>query len=455
MNLTRLQLIQVRGFEQAEFKFNPGINLLVGINGVGKSTVLDVLRIMLRQVLPRVSAAHAKTRSFTKSFSDQDIRVGHNSLTAILDFPVNQVYITYAVQRLHLDADKSKEYPQIVLRPTAAFPSIADQIAALSSARTLAQLTGEDIQRDLVRQIHANTNPLLAIYFSPHRSFFRTRQRTDSTTNPLDSRELSLVEFAQWWRGRQQLAEEGLATARQQLDALNATVHTFLNSCGNIRAVAEPEPTLLIDKDRTTLDVRQLSDGERGVLALALDLSRRLALAYPEMPDPNREGSAVVLIDELDLHLHPIWQRSVVQNLRTTFPNCQFIATTHSPEIISEVEPDHLQFLVKENNRVYVRPARQAYGLDVNWIVKHLMGGRDRPEPAQRLLDTIEDAIEEGDLELARTRLEELRRMLHGADGEVTRLEASINTLEALADAVHTEEAGTEETPDLEDEQPE
>jgi hypothetical protein len=73
-----------------------------------------------------------------------------------------------------------------------------------------------------------------------------------------------------------------------------------------------------------------LSDGERGMLVLVLDLTRRLAQANPSVADPAGETGAVVLIDEIDLHLHPKWQRQIVNNLRSAFPRCQFIATTHS-----------------------------------------------------------------------------------------------------------------------------
>ena len=72
-----------------------------------------------------------------------------------------------------------------------------------------------------------------------------------------------------------------------------------------------------------TLDLSQLSDGERSFLAMTCDLGRRLALANPQLDDPLR-GAGVVLIDELELHLHPIWQRQIIHNLTTTFPRCQF-----------------------------------------------------------------------------------------------------------------------------------
>jgi predicted ATP-binding protein involved in virulence len=95
---------------------------------------------------------------------------------------------------------------------------------------------------------------------------------------------------------------------------------------------------LLVTKDGMLLDARQLSDGERGLLALVLDLAKRLSQANPGLSDPVKLGEAVVLIDELDLHLHPKWQRTIVERLTKVFPRCQFIATT-LPQIVAAVEP--------------------------------------------------------------------------------------------------------------------
>ena len=189
-----------------------------------------------------------------------------------------------------------------------------------------------------------------------------------------------------------------------------------------------------------TLDVRQLSDGERGLLALVFDLARRLSQANPKLDDPLREGQGIVLIDELDLHLHPGWQRTVMAKLTKTFPNCQFIATTHSPQIIGECDPAGLILLTKEDeNLVVAQDGHQGFGLDSSWILEHLMGTAPRNVSVQMQINCIEDAIEEGNLQLARESLADLRQTLHGDDGEVVRLEASINNLEALADEVDSE----------------
>ena len=108
-----------------------------------------------------------------------------------------------------------------------------------------------------------------------------------------------------------------------------------------------------------------------------------------------------MLIDELDLHLHPKWQRSVVENLTRTFPNCQFIVTTHSPQIISAVEPEQVQLL--KDGKV-IRPDR-TLGMDTNWILRNLMETDDRPEKPAEAIRVVEALIQDGDYDAARAQM--------------------------------------------------
>lgn len=424
MQLNRLTLTQFRAFEQVTFDFHPGMNLLIGINGVGKSTVLDVLRIMLSQVLPMFTASRSKPLDFEAS----DIMVGRGALTAELEFNAAEIDFQYLVHkpRQNYVIDTSRE------------GEVRDQTYDLIERQDLTPS-----RRDIPKHLKSATEQPLAVYFSTRRSLPIEREPKSKVggqavafTEALNHRELRLREFANWWIAQEALGKEGLM-ARQHLDVLEDAVTSFLDTVTHLRAVREPETTLILDKNDVTLNVRQLSDGERGVLAVVLDLARRLSQANPGLEDPLRDGQAVVLLDELDLHLHPIWQRTIVEKLTQTFQNCQFITTTHSPQIVGEVKPPGLSLIVKEDNQIVVlQQGIQGYGLASNWILEHLMGTASRNASTQAQINLVEDALEEGDLELARSRIEQLKTMIQGYDDEVIRLEASINNLEALADEV-------------------
>jgi predicted ATP-binding protein involved in virulence len=157
--------------------------------------------------------------------------------------------------------------------------------------------------------------------------------------------------------------------AARHLEVLRSAITRFLPTYANLRPGDDNSSRLVINQGGITLDVSQLSDGERGILALVLDLARRLSQVNPSLADPLAEGDAVVLIDEIDLHLHPKWQRQIVRNLTAAFPRCQFVATTHSPQIIGEVEHDRIQIIA--NGQVY-SPAH-TLGVDSSRVLEEVM----------------------------------------------------------------------------------
>ena len=217
--------------------------------------------------------------------------------------------------------------------------------------------------------------------------------------------------------------------AARHLKVLRSAVSAFLPEYSNLRSEGDGKPSLLIDKGGTTLNVRQLSDGERGVVALVLDLARRLSQANPSLKDPLREGSAIVLIDELDLHLHPTWQRTIVERLTTTFPKCQFIATTHSPQIIGEVSHDKIQIIA--DNRIF--PPMHSFGLDSSRVLSEVMDVSPRNRTVEDLLGVLANLIDKEDFDRAREKLRELEDSLGPDDPEITRARSLMAFLESKA----------------------
>jgi predicted ATP-binding protein involved in virulence len=391
MKIERLKLANVRAFEQAEFEFGDGVNLLVGINGVGKSTVLDSLRFLLSNALKQ----RAKNREKTFNFKIDDISVGltdeNPALTAQLTGFINDSFFSHRIEK------HSKKF---VLNPN-----------------WRGELKNQTIKTPDVNELTFDfTAPLgetkpIAVFFSPHRSIVSRRKGSGEASfskHSLEPRELQIQEFASWLLAREKTEGEA-KTRNRQIAALRDALKIFLENCRDLQAVAEPKPTLTIEKDSKTLNVSQLSDGERGVLTLVFDLTARLTEANPQLENP-REGVAVVLIDELDLHLHPQWQREIVDRLEATFPNCQFIATTHSPQIIGEVKPEKIYILGKNGKKPY-KP-NQSLGMDTNWILDRLMKTKARDSDTQKDLKKIEKLIKSEQYSEAQKKIDELRQRL-------------------------------------------
>jgi predicted ATP-binding protein involved in virulence len=173
----------------------------------------------------------------------------------------------------------------------------------------------------------------------------------------------------------------------------------------------------VIEKAGQSLKLEQLSDGEKMLLLVVSDLARRLSIASPTLDDAL-QGLGIVLIDEIDLHLHPQWQREVIPALRRTFPNCQFIATTHSPQVLSNVEKEDI--LILEYYKI-VESTPFTYGKDSNSILYELMNVEERPAKVKEELDELYRLIDAEKVEEARMELKKLADILGEDDKEIIR----------------------------------
>jgi predicted ATP-binding protein involved in virulence len=159
------------------------------------------------------------------------------------------------------------------------------------------------------------------------------------------------------------------------------------------------------------------------LLALVADLARRLALANPYRENPLL-GNGVVLIDEMDLHLHPRRQRDVIPQLQETFPNCQFIVTTHSPLILSNLRRENV--IILEDFKT-IKKTPHTFGRDNNSILYELMGVTQRSAEMQERLNKCYELIDNDQLEEAEACFKKLSEDLGPNDPDIVRGETAIN----------------------------
>jgi predicted ATP-binding protein involved in virulence len=416
MRVTALTVTNHRAIKSAEFRFQPGFNLIVGVNGVGKTSVLQALGVCLSAFVKQSTTL----RTQVESFGVDDIRIGTGALTVECDVRIGKADYAYLV---HKPREKSVPQSKKAGMPREQVHSTPEKAEFIGTIPTVA--TGNE----------SEGRPL-ALLFSTNRAVPSDRSPTKGSASggiaaayaeAFSNRELRLAEFAAWMRVQEAMKSER-PSAKHLLSAFEKTVKRFLPGYLKLRVENDGRPVLKINRGKTPLEVRQLSDGERGTLALVLDLTRRLAQANPEMDDPAKKAEAVVLIDEIDLHLHPKWQRQIVPNLAAAFPRCQFIATTHSPQIVAAVEPEQVLLLTTTG----VVRAERTLGMDSNWILRHLMEADDRPAGATKHIQSVEVLIKKGAFEKARAAISQAKKK--GLDlPEWSVLEARMARLEVLA----------------------
>ena len=436
MRITSLKLANIRAIETAEFRFQPGFNLIVGVNGVGKSTVLDALRICMSRILPSATESRAKAMSFVSS----DIRSGFPFLDAELSLTIGVAEFRFTrrqwpegfaaddvgniekLRREILDSERLRDRARNLLRELEESHGVSDSDTFAPSKAEL-------------------KNAACAVAVAPNCVFFSTNRSVASDANTakskaaggksaayaeaLSRRPMYVAQFADWMRVQEALATEQSA-AKRHLQVLRSAVDRFLPTYENLRPADEKSSRLLIDQGGIALDVGQLSDGERDVLALVLDLARRLSQANPSLDDPLSEGHAVVLIDEIDLHLHPKWQRQIVHKLTAIFPRCQFIATSHSPQVIGEVEHDRIHIIA--NGEVY--SPKHSFGVDSSRVLEEIMDANPRTPEVEELLKKVSREVSKQRYEIARELLVKLVDRLGENDPEVTRIQTLLDFLE-------------------------
>ena len=436
MRITSLKLANVRAIEAAEFRFQPGFNLIVGVNGVGKSTVLDALRICMSRILPSTTESRVKAMSF----STGDIRSGYPFLDADLSLTIGvdefrfvrrQWRDTFAaddvenidkLRREILDSARLRERARNLLRELDESHGVSDSDAfAPTKAELKSAATAASVASNC---IFFSTNRSVTSYAITARSR-AAGGKSAAYSEALVPRPMYLAQFANWMRAQEALGKEQGA-AKRHLQVLRSAVDRFLPAYANLRPADKESSRLQIDQGGIALEVGQLSDGERGVLALVLDLARRLSQANPSLDDPLTEGHAVVLIDEIDLHLHPKWQRQIVHKLTTTFPRCQFIAATHSPQVIGEVEHDRIQIIA--NGEVY--SPTHSFGVDSSRVLEEVMDAPPRTAEVEDLLTKVSQEVGKQRLEQARGLLAQLVDRLGENDPDVTRITTLLDFVE-------------------------
>lgn len=419
MKINSFELVNFRGIANMPLTFTARTTALVGINGVGKSSVLDALAIALSNLTARVMGQAAKARSM----SPDDIRLGADYARLLVNADLGEDSATTWAVALNRKAGK---HP-------------AERSSDLTALNARAGLFES---RLLYREQKGESISLpLAVYYDVHRAVLDVPLRTRdlSKSSPRDAYNDALGHggtdfrgFFTWFRNQEDTENERIrdipSYRDKGLSAVRRAIEQFTQFT-DLRIRRKQGLRMTVNKAGTELNVMQLSDGERCMLALVGDLARRFSLLNTEREDPLL-GEGVVLIDEIDLHLHPLWQRTVVASLERTFPNCQFIITTHSPQVIGELVAESVMLL---KDGAFLGHPERSLGLDSGEVLEELMGGKARNQDVDDGLRVIRRAIDDDALPRAQALLDTLKARV-GEIPDVQEAQSAIDSLNWLED---------------------
>lgn len=331
MKIKTISLDNFRSKTKLELELGSKLTIMIGENGSGKTSVLDGLAIGLGAILtylPGVSGI---------SFRKTDIRQDDNQKA-----PYTRVRIE-TTEGLIWDRTERRDKSK----------ATSKQIPAATGLQQLRKYLDQEIL-DPINELQSVELPVFSYYGVSRalldvplrkRAFPKAHARFEALEGALvsDTRFKSAFIWFYNKENEEQRKQRELLDFGYKLPELQA-VRQAIESV--FPGISEPQIKqnplkFVVKKGAEFLDIMQLSDGYKTLLSLVIDLAIRMALANPDSTRPL-ESNAVVLIDEIDLHLHPEWQNRVVGDLLRTFPNAQFLLTTHSPYIIESIN-NHLQ----------------------------------------------------------------------------------------------------------------
>lgn len=395
MKIDKLNIEFYRGLRNISISdIDSHVNLFVGINGAGKSSILDAISLVLSWCVARMLSVKGRGKDIPKD----DINIHtDNGCTIELDIKNSGVWKLY----------RSLKYNK------------TDKTDLTTMNQYISHM------RNMLDNKSLMSVPVIA-YYDSHRAISNIYPRlpkNKSEFKQLDCYKNSLnagnlfSDFFNWFRLSEDYENEQYKSGKNFQDhglkAVREAMASIFPEYTTLKVNRRPL-SMTMKKGDETFKINQLSDGEKNYISLVCDIARRLAIANPD-PDKNPlEGSGIILIDEIELHLHPKWQQTVVSNLVKTFPNCQFFITTHSPIVASDVSGK--VFAIKDGEII----EQQTFGkLSSNILSSVFDLSMARSLYVQSLIDLAYKAISNGNTEDYQLKIKELTDILGADDPDV------------------------------------
>lgn len=442
MRIDRVELKNFRGFEHLELELHPRFTLLIGGNGSGKTNALEGLAFGLGGWIVALPDVWQHDRGPQR----RDIRlelVEHGGAPSLEPrFPMES--------RIEGQTDDGQPIGWTRTLRSDEEDFFIDHRHPSGGRSRLADYSTRGLPEDITARYHDDLDlPVLAYYGTDRLWSDNKENGEDRDESKLGSRvrgyrsaltsKASADLFESWMAWRTEVVLQRLSELIK-----GGRVPTAVPSDPLLDAVQDATRRCIVGAKRFFYDVNHqqlrlelesgelipfghLSDGYRNLVAMVADIAWRAAQLNPHHgANAAREATGVVLIDELELHLHPAWQRRVIDDLLAAFPKLQFVATTHSPQVIASARAEHM-WLLHEGRAQRPGPIR---GKDSNAILRDIMGVPERPLWMKEQLEQLARLIEDGETEPARKLLVEIQADLGDDDPTVVGLQWELHDLE-------------------------
>lgn len=435
LKLDTLQLKNFRDLDDFEVKLDDQLTVFISENGGGKTSVLDAIAGCSYYLISRIGSGFGNS---LHSFLNSDITVNRDALDIALTFKADLTPFT-------LTANYSK---------THLYTSYNSEGEDKENEEHLT------IERRLERLFEQNDLNLPVIAYYPARYGAMTSNkpiddelnlhRFSTYENALDKEVMNFKTLKKWLVNQSNLEIYGESENDNRIfDAIREAlvgeagllndekVRHFTEFKVSFKGINRAEGNFLFIKNEKKIYDYQLSSGERMLMLLVADLARRAALATPYSQTPLSDATGIVLIDEIDLHLHPRWQRTVLPKLMNIFKKIQFVVTTHSPMLLTGVKTHQVRII--KNSKAYMvgelLPDFRNYGADIDKIIEIMQEVKDyMPKEVNDLFREYFNAINANNLPLAKQLEIKLQNITDPYHADILRGQAEMEYKQIMSD---------------------
>jgi predicted ATP-binding protein involved in virulence len=351
--------------------FNDRMNILCGPNSIGKTTVIESVAAMFVHGQPNVKRNVSCEKGYLSALVEIDGQIRHSTIE-IRQFNPNE-----------------KE-------TTSSFTDLTPKVLSIKVGRNFGYSKLDAVPSDANRPTYEVWNEaILGVTFDGVKGWFVNRYLYSAREGTLSEQQLSNYHLAE-------------------------RCFSIINSQYSFSRVLGATNDIMVNTPQGEIYFEYLSSGFKSILYLLFSTIKEIEFRFKDHNLKAEDYDGIILIDEVEIHLHPEWQEQIIQILQNTFPNAQFIITTHSPHVIQTAEPNQIMALVmSDNGNVTLRNDLQTskYGFK-GWTVEEIlydvMGMKTlRTEMYRILIDRFGKAIDNEDAGTAKAVYEELDELLH------------------------------------------
>lgn len=382
MNLSRVRIKNFKGIEEKEFQFAPGFNLIKGENGRGKTSILEAIAVGMGGFIagiPENASRHFLVNEIRKEYK----MTGDGSCDCIYHVPV-EVEMSAEIDgkevhwlraRISVNSSRSTIQPRDIVR-------LAEKMSSDENAE-LPVLIYEAAGRVWAQKRQKNENPF-------GKKIIRTIGYVDTLV------EASNIKMLRNWCIKMEMNAFKQKKNIAEYEAVKKAVADFMKWINGdetdyqVFYESQLEEIMFQNKEEI-LPIRDLSAGYQSLIWMVFDIAYRMALLNPKKGADIAESRGIVLVDELDMHLHPKWQWNIITALTKVFPNVQFIATTHAPILFASAK--NVCVIDIDGNEIQYRNSH--YGIDINESLNDFQQTDELPHDIKQLSNRISDSVDE------------------------------------------------------------